>query len=464
MRKKLKNISISWKITLMYGGIFAIAVMVITSVMTVNAFIFYRNVLQNELTETVIVVGELISTGRYTGANAIEELNLSQHINLQIRDVTSIFTIDIMRMALRPPHVLLEFNAPAPVPAVAYRRGFFYLSNEEIFEYGGRIYFVRAYRDDNWPRQALGIFGFVFIILQTAGIAGAFTIGRYISKAMLRPVTDMIDMASKITIEDLGRRINVSGPTDEIGMLGLAFNDMIDRLEVSIKKQVQFISDASHELRTPISVIQGYANLLSRWGKNDPEILMESIESIKAETEHMGTLVKKLLFLAAHERQERAIILEKVSLNACLKEIVKDIQVLELQHTVKLDELTESFISGDAGLIKQAFWIFIENSMKYSKNGIVSIVICVYNENNENFVSISDDGIGIKKEDLPFIFDRFYRGDKSRSKEIPGTGLGLSIAARILAMHQAKVEVKSEWGKGSEVILRFPMCESEVPE
>jgi len=426
----------------MYGGLFAFAVMAVTTVMAARAFIFYRETIQTELTETVAAVGRLITSGVYAGESSVEALQIKKEIRVSVLEmsagrVTENPTAVALRMTRQPEW----YAAPAEI-----RRSFFVLSEEGFFRYFGRMYFVKAYRDDGWAHQTFGVFGVAYIILLAAGVAGAFTVGRLVSRKMLRPVTEMIDLASQISIEDLGRRIATDGPNDEIGMLARAFNDMIGRLEESFDKQNRFISDASHELRTPVSVIQGYANLIGRWGKNDPEILAESIDSIVTETEHMSTLIKKLLFIAGRDGGARKDAAEEVSLNACLKEIVKETGVLGPEHRVGLVEDAEVTVTGDYILLKQAFWIFIENSMKYAKNGAADIVITVRFDNGDGVVSIKDDGIGIRSEDLPFIFDRFYKSDKSRGLDASSQGIGLFLVKSIVNAHGGSIDVESEEG------------------
>ena len=144
---------------------------------------------------------------------------------------------------------------------------------------------------------------------------------------MLKPVEEIQQTAERISIEDLSQRIDTSGPDDEMKELAETFNSMISRLENSFQKQNQFISDASHELRTPISVIQGYANLINRWGKSDPTVLEESIQSILAETEHMSQLIKKLLFLAKSDQNRIPVQKEQFCLNELVKEVVKEMEI-----------------------------------------------------------------------------------------------------------------------------------------
>ena len=239
--------------------------------------------------------------------------------------------------------------------------------------------------------------------------------------------------------------------------LSVTFNSMIDRLEESFEQQSRFVSDASHELRTPISVINGYANLINRWGKDDPEILQEAVNNILEETDHMSVMIKNLLFLAKSDQNRNHVQKQPMSINEAVYDIAKDLSVTDERIEVITEVCDkELIISGDPDLIKQMLWIYTENAVKYSGDKKV-ITYKVYTEGDYACVSVKDNGCGISEEDIQHIFDRFYRADKSRNKEIPGNGLGLSIASWIINTHNGKVEVKSVVGQGTEFISKFKL-------
>lgn len=301
------------------------------------------------------------------------------------------------------------------------------------------------------------------IILDCVGIFCAFLIGRYISFLMLRPIHILQKATKKISIDDLTQRISIEGPDDEMRELALTFNSMIDRLESSFEQQHQFISDASHELRTPIAVIQGYANLIKRWGKSDPDILEESLDSILVETEHMSSLIRKLLLLAKGDQNRMLVQKSIIDLSDVATEIKKDLEVLDIKQTIHLYSVPSIQILADPDLLKQLLWIYAENAIKYTKEHD-TITIRIWKDKQYAYVSVEDTGTGIAKEDIPKIFDRFYRTDKSRNKEISGTGLGLSIAKWILDTHEGLVDVKSDLGKGTTFINRFPLHKEDTPK
>lgn len=288
------------------------------------------------------------------------------------------------------------------------------------------------------------------------GILFTLIIGSKINKKLLSPVETMTNTVKEISIKDLDKRLDVRGSKNELKDLAKTFNDMLDRIQTSVEQQNRFVSDASHELRTPISVIQGYANLLSRWGKNDKTVLDESILAIKSESENMKMLVENLLFLARGDKDTQKFEREDFMFDDLIDEIVKETKLIDSKHPIIIEYNEKFMFNGDKKLIKQALRIFIDNSIKYTPEG-KNIILNSYVKNSNAVISIDDNGIGISEEDLPFIFDRFYRADKSRTKESGGTGLGLSIAKWIIDKHNGTIDVWSKVNKGTAIRITMPL-------
>ena len=320
-------------------------------------------------------------------------------------------------------------------------------------------YYMQVYKLLNGNRPYIRELVGRTLLANFIGILAAFFAGSYISRLVLQPVERIRATAERISIEDLSERIDLHEPDDEMRELSVTFNSMIERLEKAFYRQNQFVSDASHELRTPISIIQGYANLINRWGKNNPGILEESIDSILSETEHMNTLIQNLLFLAKSDHRYIPEPMKQISLNNLAKETIKELEFLKKNRTVVYEEVGDVFVEGDEDLLKQLLWIYVDNALKYTaEDG--KIYIRVWKDEVYGYVSVADNGIGIADGEKEKIFDRFYREDKSRNKEIVGTGLGLSIAQRIVKCHKGQVEVESKQGKGSRFVTRFSLCET----
>lgn len=284
------------------------------------------------------------------------------------------------------------------------------------------------------------------------GVIASIVLGYMVSKRLLKPIDYITRAAENISINNLKERIEVKGPEDELSRLSNTFNKMINRLQDSFNRQVQFVSDASHELRTPIAVIQGYANLLDRWGKDDREALEKSIYAIKLETNNMISLVEKLLFLAKGDSGNHKIEKKEFHLNELIDEVVSESKLIAENRIIRNEENDNVKVFADYKMIKQMLRIFIDNSIKFTEeNG--EIYISSKLQGSCIKISVSDNGIGIPKDDIQNIFDRFYTVDKSRSKDKGGTGLGLSIAKWIAEVHQGTIEVESVEGKATKVVF-----------
>jgi len=254
----------------------------------------------------------------------------------------------------------------------------------------------------------------------------------------------------------LDTRIPVDETQEELKPLAMSINDMLDRINASYRAQVRFVSDASHELRTPISVIQGYASLLDRWGKNDEKTLQESITAIKGEAANMKELVEQLLFLARGDNNTIALQREEFSLSELAGEVIRETQLIDSAHRFEVRGM-EVGVNADRSLVKQALRILVDNAIKYSDAG-GTILISTEREADFARLSVTDDGIGIAPEAVPQIFDRFYRADESRARATGGAGLGLSIAQWIATRHGGHMEVLSRVGIGTKVMLALPVA------
>lgn len=230
-----------------------------------------------------------------------------------------------------------------------------------------------------------------------------------------------------------------------------AVNELLDRMRASYRQQTQFVSDASHELRTPIAVIQGYVNMLDRWGKEDEAILEESIEAIKNESAHMQKLVEQLLFLARGDSNRQKLDKKDVLLNDIMREVYEESVMIDEKHPYVFEEKDTARMYADADMIKQSARILIDNAAKYTPEGEEILIRVGLWKNGEPFYCIQDNGIGMSEEDVSHAFDRFYRADAVRNSKTGGTGLGLAIARWIVEQHDGYYEVVSR----EEIGTRF---------
>ena len=285
-------------------------------------------------------------------------------------------------------------------------------------------------------------------------------------RVRLRPLRDLADAALKME-----NAIDMLSPADEdekldtgyaeLAGLETAINKLMTRMRDSYRQQARFVSDASHELRTPISVIRGYADMLDRWGKTDEKILEESIEAIKDESESMQHLVEQLLFLARGDSGRTPLNISDFDMSAMMKEVYEESVMIDKNHEYLFEDGGEIPASGDISLIKQAARILIENASKYTPEGGEIKLRSLVSDGHPAF-SVQDSGIGISESDIPYIFDRFYRADDSRSKQTGGSGLGLAIAKWIIERHGGRIEVLSREEIGTRISFAIPVAKEPV--
>jgi len=291
------------------------------------------------------------------------------------------------------------------------------------------------------------------LVVVLAGVGGLFLADR-----TLKPVERIADIARGIGESDLSRRIDIQ-TDDELGRLALTLNGMIARLEEAFKKQRQFVADASHELRTPLAIIQAESSLALGKERTQAEF-RKSLELVSQEVDYMSDIVGKLLLLARSDAGVEPVDLRDVDLKELLVGLSQDVEALAQEKGLRLtlgstDSLT---IKGDKLKLRQLFLIVLDNAIRHTPGG-GSISGSLVRRDGSAVVSIGDTGIGIPAEHLPFIFDRFYRVDKARSRAEGGMGLGLSIAMSLAKMHGGGVEVESQVGVGTTFRIVLPLAD-----
>ena len=290
----------------------------------------------------------------------------------------------------------------------------------------------------------LSIIIVLFVTLLT-GLSLGFT---------LSPLRKMTKQVKQITSADLSRRLDEEGSEDEIRELAVQINKLLADVDSAYSRQKKFVSDASHELKTPISVIQGYSGLLMRWGKNDKEILDEGIESIAREADNMKRIVEQLLFLAKIGKY--IVNKQEIVCSEILTQIVEGYKLTGTEHNVKMEVKSDCKITSDRALLIECIRAMVDNAVKYSPKNTDIILSCEKVSDKVKF-SIQDFGIGIKKEDQKRIFDRFYRCDNTRGREGHSCGLGLTICHSTIEVLGGLITVESEEGKGSTFIITLPI-------
>ncbi len=235
-----------------------------------------------------------------------------------------------------------------------------------------------------------------------------------------------------------------------------AINSLLARTRESYGQQIRFVSDASHELRTPIAVIKGYTDMLDRWGKQDEKILEESIAAIKSETEHMNRLVEQLLFLARGDSGRQKLKFELFSLSDMLREVYEESVMIDAGHEWRLCAADEVIAYGDAAMLKQATRILVDNAAKYTPEGETILIRAQRDDKGAPAIVVQDSGIGIAQSDMAHVFERFYRSDPSRTRQQGGTGLGLAIAKWIVDRHDGYFDILSREELGTRFTVHLP--------
>ncbi len=327
----------------------------------------------------------------------------------------------------------------------------------------------------NTALECICIFSTMFVLEFFWVISGFLRGGRRVRKK-LAPLNRLAATAQLISsadfegdsfhaLEDALEKIDAS-QTDchlstgntELQGIESAINNLIDRMKQSYVQQARFVSDASHELRTPISVIQGYANMLDRWGKEDEKVLEESIAAIKTESESMSKLVEQLLFLARGDNGKNQLNMEDIDLSAMMQELYDEYLMVDPSHEFILkNEGAPVMAYGDYAMIKQTARILTDNAVKYTPEGNEIYFSAYTDETGVPVFEVQDTGIGISPEDLPKVFERFYRADDARNRKTGGTGLGLSIAKWIVDRHGGHFDIKSYPDAGTRFSVFLPV-------
>ena len=241
----------------------------------------------------------------------------------------------------------------------------------------------------------------------------------------------------------------------ELQGIEAAMNNLLRRMHESYQQQARFVNDASHELRTPIAVIQGYAKMLERWGREDESVLNESINAISHEADHMNQLVEQLLFLARGDSGRTQLKQEPVELTSMMNEIYEESLMIDEAHPYRFKPSPEPVtVIGDPMLLKQSIRILVDNAAKYTHAGDDIALSAGLTDQGEPYLQVQDNGIGMAQSDVSHMFERFYRSDETR--EIKGTGLGLAIAKWIVDRHKGHFEILSRTELGTRIRLVLP--------
>ncbi|MFE5428393.1 sensor histidine kinase [Peribacillus simplex] len=298
---------------------------------------------------------------------------------------------------------------------------------------------------DNLSTLALVLGGASLFVILLSILAG-----KWLANLILKPISIMSGTMNDIEKSGEFKRIPLSDQSkDELQVMGVAFNRMIERLERNYNQQQQFLSDASHELKTPITVIESYSSLLKRWGMKDEAIQEEAVEAIHHEAIRMKKLTEHLL-QSASQTEPSADVEGKIELISFCEGIAQTFRRTGNREITIESEFKEIYAMTIPSKLEQVIVILLDNAMKYSES---NIQIMIKRQADEIFIGVKDHGAGISPEHLPHVFERFYRVDSSRARKTGGNGLGLSIARTLVESFEGKLEIQSEVGEGTLVTI-----------
>ena len=300
-----------------------------------------------------------------------------------------------------------------------------------------------------------------FLFLQLIVMEGIVSIGLayFISRLISKPIEEIHDIIASINEDNIEtKRLIVPKKNDEFAIVSQQFNELLDKISFYIAQQKHFVEDVSHELRTPVAIVEGHLKLLNRWGKDDPEVLEESLTASLSEIQRMKTLVQEMLDLSRAPQVREQYKDATTEVVATLEQIVTNFKVLYPDFTFIADIDTKKEIISPIyrNHFEQIIIILLDNAVKYSMNR-KEIIVSLSPTTEAVEIGIQDFGMGLSEEDKKKVFSRFYRVDKARSRERGGNGLGLSIAKELIEGYNGKISVTSRLNQGSLFKVKLPI-------
>ena len=304
----------------------------------------------------------------------------------------------------------------------------------------------------------------IFLLISVALALGAVGVASaWLARGTVSPINAIARAAREIGSDDLAKRLNWQGRHDELGMLATTFDDMLSRLEGAFARERRLIADASHELKTPLTVINSNAQMLERWADRDEALRREAIATIRAESASMARVLNAMLTLAKTD-DPSALAMEPTELAAVVKDAASALRPAAVEKGLTLDIEAQPpvWVMGEPGLLRQLVTNLTENAIKFTTQGRVRVTL--RRNVARALLEVSDTGPGIPAAALPHIFDRFYRADPARSRTVEGTGLGLAVVRNIVRVHNGRIAVTSKEDKGTTFVVDIPVLETAQRE
>ncbi|MDQ6423241.1 HAMP domain-containing histidine kinase [Paenibacillus sp. LHD-117] len=328
-----------------------------------------------------------------------------------------------------------------------------------IHRFTGTVEIVKSLAQFEALTKTISQVMFYFAI---GAVALSVLVGWLLTRRLLRPLQAMAQTIRDVNNKGMQERMRPAMNGDEISTLMVMFNDMMDRVEETFLQQSRFVEDASHELRTPVAIIEGHLAMLRRWGKDDPVVLNESLDASLEEFARLKRLVMELLALSRAEKEARDEVSPLTNVPDAVASIIERFAFIHPDFRIEFDlhRLKGISLMIPIGHLEQILLILLDNATKYSvENKTIVIKADVAGERAD--IEVIDCGIGIPAQDLPYVTDRFYRVDRARSREQGGNGLGLAIAKRLAERYDGTLAIRSEELAGTVVTVRLPCLPRE---
>ncbi|MBA2875087.1 sensor histidine kinase [Thermaerobacillus caldiproteolyticus] len=462
---RIKNVSLKWKLTFLSAA----AIFIIYFIFTSLQYEIVKQWLLNEEEKTMKKTIEEIETYYAEKRNLswkdvresgqlLEKLN-EKYQTIRVLDAKGNIIVSVSNHAsvslsptAAPKSLEIDYHSVNDERSIILRKPL------HLSSVNGTIEIVRHLAKFKQMTRML------FLIMTLIGIAAMITsafIGMFIAQHFVGRLKALTKTMMNIKNKGFQQRIDIPPSNDEMSKLMVMFNEMMDEIEHSFHQQKQFIQDASHELRTPIAILEGHLSLLKRWGKNNRDILEESLEAASQEVARLKTLALELLDLSRAEVITVPADIPPLSPKDAVEQTVRNFRVLYPAFQFVVDNLLEETISirMTKHHFEQLLLILLDNGVKYSQQH-KRITIRLKEEGKYVCISVIDQGIGIPRDELEKVFLRFYRVDKARSREKGGVGLGLAIAKEIVDKYGGQITLQSEVGKGTTVELLIPKMSS----
>jgi heavy metal sensor kinase len=463
------DLPIKWRLTVWYGGILALILIVFSS----GVYIYFKNSLQKSIDTKIKSIGEVLSSsltethsqsifgnferylenvlGRKPKGKFIQIIDSSGRIGAKMSDIeteTVPTSFSTLERALKGEVIYETIEGARPrlrivtIPIV-----------EENKKVTSIVQVGTSLEDFDETMKKLLI---IMIISIPTSISVTIVIGYFMAKKALKPVDQIRKAAIKISSSNLDERIDIGKRRDELSRLAETFNDMITRLKDAFQRINQFSIDVSHELKTPLTILKGETEVTLRKDREN-EDYRKLLKSHLEEVDRMTRIVDDLLLLSKADSEEIRLNIEDIALRDLVVDICMDMKIFADNKGIELivSELEDVRLKGDELKLRRMLWNVVQNGIKYTEKG-GKVEISSYVNNGYVWIDVKDNGVGISEKDMKYIFDRFYRGDKSRRRE-SGSGLGLSISKWIAEAHRGVIEVKSRPLEGSLFSIKLPI-------